>query len=84
MTQAVYPLLHYRMLRILLDEERAIEEQLLAFRGCDPMSLPNLTGVAGVPLKAFALLDDSLQPSHPASLYMAVAYDDKLFLTALR
>jgi hypothetical protein len=45
------------MLFIFTDDERTIEEQLLAFRRCDPMPLPNLSGVSGVPLKALALLD---------------------------
>src|ERR1039458_7446756 len=67
------------MILILPDDERATEEQLLAFRRCDPMPLPNLPGVAGIPLKALTLLDDSLQPSHPRLLYMAVTYDDKPF-----
>jgi hypothetical protein len=52
------------MLFIFTNHERAIEEQLLAFSGSDSMAFPNLSGVAGVPLKAIAALDESLLPSH--------------------
>jgi hypothetical protein len=67
------------MLLILTDDERTIEKKLLAFRRCDPMPLPDLPGVAGVPLKPLALFDDSLQPAHPRLLYMADVYYDKPF-----
>ena len=47
------------MLLILSDDQGRVEKQLLAFVRCYSMALPNLSGIAGIPLKALALFDHS-------------------------